>query len=102
MKPSESALNRLLKSAATTVEHEHVAPPFGFETRVVALWRAGAGNGTNGLARLLRRVAVLAGIVILVSSAASVSELRKTVAISESGADDYAMADSAIEQEFDQ
>jgi hypothetical protein len=92
-------LERLLCSAALTIHDEPAEPPFGFETRVVALWRAGAPNGNNGVARLLRRVAILATAVIAVSSAAVVYETSQERANDEPFMNAFAIADSAIETE---
>ena len=47
-------IDRLLRSAAKTGEEHSVVMPFGFDTRVVALWRAALPTG-NGVTRLLRR-----------------------------------------------
>ena len=102
MNADETALRRLLESAAKAPDEDVVSPPFGFETRVVALWRAGANTGGNGIARLLRRVAAIAAAIILISSVASLRELRETLDSSEPGTNEYAIADSAIQQEFDQ
>ena len=101
MTNSDSALERLLRSAAQVPdEPEASGAPFGFDTRVVALWRSGNGQGVNGILRLLRRVAVIAGIVIVVSSAASYHELREAEDTIDSGSSEYAIADTAIENEF--
>ncbi|MBO0694658.1 MAG: hypothetical protein J2P56_01010, partial [Verrucomicrobia bacterium] len=50
------SLDRLLRSAAEPGDEAPVEMPFGFDTRVVALWRA-MGVKPNGVAALLRRVA---------------------------------------------
>jgi len=102
MKMDDSALHRLLRSAARGNDPEPISAPFGFDTRVVALARATSTVGGNGIARLVRRVALIASAVILVSSAASFRELLATQDITEPGANDYAIADSAIQQEFNQ
>jgi hypothetical protein len=51
-------IDRLLRSAAKTGDEAPAEMPFGFDTRVVALWRA-LGVKPNGIASLLRRVALL-------------------------------------------
>ncbi len=62
-------IDRLLRSAARAGNENIPAPmPFGFDTRVVALWRAGAGK-PNGLTSLLRRIALLSATVIVASTA---------------------------------
>jgi hypothetical protein len=101
MKDPDSALHRLLRSAAQVPEKKAAEPPFGFETRVVALWRSGNGiNGGNGVLRLVRRVALAASVVIVLASAASFLELRETVAAIEPADNEFAIADSAIQNEF--
>jgi hypothetical protein len=102
MNRRNSALGRLLRSAAEVPE-EQAAPPFGFETRVVALWREGhhAADGSgNGILRLVRRVTLAATLVILLSSTASFRELRKTADAIEPSENEFAIADSAIQNEF--
>src|SRR5450631_3137859 len=70
-------IDRLLRSAAQGNEDVSPAVPFGFDTRVVALWRAERPPGnSNGLARLLRRVAFTAASVIVISSAAALYEIK--------------------------
>jgi len=96
---NRNRVERLLRSAAVTIHYEPAKPPFGFETRVVALWRAGAPNGNNGVARLLRRVAILATAVIALSSAAVLYETRQESANDEQFMNAFAIADSAIETE---
>jgi len=102
MNMDDSALHRLLRSAAQGNDSEPISAPFGFDTRVVALARTASTIGGNGIARLVRRVALIATAVILVSSAASFRELLATKDIAEPGANEYAIADSEIQQEFNQ
>ena len=73
--------------------------PFGFDTRVVALWRAGLPTA-NGLAQLLQRVAVLSIAVIVISTVAAIREANQGREIRESFANEFAIADSAIQDEF--
>ena len=99
MKDIEPKLDRLLRSAALESEGDAPAAPFGFDTRVVALWRAaGSGNG-NGLARLVRRVALAAMAVIAIASAATLYEANQDRDADEPSANEYAIADSAIQSE---
>ena len=103
MNDADSRLQRLLKTAGQANSDEPVSVPFGFDTRVVALWRSGNGNAfPYGIVRLVRRVAVLAALVILVSGGAAFYEFSEARDIVEPGANDYAIADSAIQTEFDQ
>ena len=48
----------------------------------------------------MRRVAVLAAFVILISSAASYHELQEAQDTVDSASNEYAIADTAIENEF--
>ena len=92
-------IDRLLRSAAQVGEEVPAAIPFGFDTRVVALWRAGASK-PNGVMQLLRRVAVLSAVVIVISTVAAVREANQNREIRESFANEFAIADSAIQDEF--
>jgi hypothetical protein len=62
----DEKIDRLLRSAARAREETAATMPFGFDTRVVALWRA-AAQRTNGVTSLVRRVAVLSAAVIIIS-----------------------------------
>ena len=92
-------IDRLLQSAAHADEEVAAAMPFGFDTRVVALWRAGTPK-TNGVMQLLRRVAVLSIAVIVISTIAAIREANQSREIRESFANEFAIADSAIQDEF--
>jgi len=92
-------IDRLLRSAAQADEEVPAAMPFGFDTRVVALWRAGTSKA-NGVMHLLRRVAVLSIAVIVISTVAAVREANQSREIRESFANEFAIADSAIQDEF--
>ena len=92
-------IDRLLQSAAKADAEVPAAMPFGFDTRVVALWRAGAPM-TNGVMQLLRRVAMLSIAVIVISTIAAVREANQSREIRESFANEFAIADSAIQDEF--
>ena len=92
-------IDRLLRSAVQADEEIPVAMPFGFDTRVVALWRAGMPKA-NGVMQLLRRVAVLSMAVIVISTVAAIREANQSREIRESFANEFAIADSAIQDEF--
>jgi hypothetical protein len=92
-------IDRLLRSATPVGEEQPVAMPFGFDTRVVALWRAALPPG-NGVMQLLRRVAVLSTAVIVISTVAAVREGNRSREIRESLTNEFAIADSAIQDEF--
>jgi hypothetical protein len=95
----DQKIDRLLRSAAPAGEEAPPEMPFGFDTRVVALWRAATPNG-NGVMRLLRRVAVLSAAVIVLSTIAAVREANESREIRESLTNEFAIADSAIQDEF--
>ena len=92
-------IDRLLQSAAQADEEIPAAMPFGFDTRMVALWRASMPKA-NGVMQLLRRVAVLSMAVIVISTVAAIREANQSREIRESFANEFAIADSAIQDEF--
>ncbi|HST30272.1 MAG TPA: hypothetical protein VLK27_05475 [Chthoniobacterales bacterium] len=95
-------IDRLLRNAAQAPDVAPAEMPFGFDTRVIALARRnGNGNG-SALAALLRRVAVVAAAVIVFASAGAYLEVdRNTDAMLASG-NEFAIADSAIQDEVAQ
>jgi hypothetical protein len=95
----KNQVDRLLRSAERVDEDIPVLMPFGFDTRVVALWRAGTPKA-NGVIQLLRRVAVLSIAVIVISTIAAVREVNQNREIRESFTNEFAIADSAIQDEF--
>jgi hypothetical protein len=97
----DEKVDRLLRSAARALEETTATMPFGFDTRVVALWRA-AAQRTNGLTSLIGRVAVLSAAVIIISTIAVVREVNQSREIGESFANEFAIADTAIQNEFSQ
>jgi hypothetical protein len=92
-------VDRLLRSAAHTDEENRAAMPFGFDTRIVALWRASLPTG-NGVMQLLRRVAALSAAVIILSTIATVREANQSREIRESLTNEFGIADSVIQNEF--
>jgi hypothetical protein len=92
-------IDRLLRSAAQADEEVPAEMPFGFDTRVVALWRGGTPKA-NGVMQLLRRVAVLSIAVIVISTIAAIREANQSREIRESFTNEFAIADSAIQDEF--
>jgi len=93
-------LDRLLRAAARAKEDAPVEMPFGFDTRVIALSRKN-GNGP-AVAGLLRRIALVAMVVIVFASAGAYLEFNQNRdAIAASG-NEYAIADSAIQDEVAQ
>ena len=99
MKDIGTNLDRLLRSAGRASEDESPAAPFGFDTRVMALWRASRAANGNGLARLVRRVAVAAMTVIVIASAAALYEASQEPDADEPYGNEFAIADSAIQSE---
>jgi len=102
MSKPEPDLDRLLRAAAQGSEPVPEMP-FGFETRVVARARAeGPSRAPEAweLARLLRRVAVFSLIVIAFASSASYWQLLENENAAEPYTNDYAIADTAMAEEF--
>ena len=99
---SADDLDRLLRSAANAPEESAPAAPFGFETRVVALARAGNGSATDvaDLTRFLRRTGAIAFAVLVLASAAAYRQFAETAAFTAPQTNEYAIADSAIQTEF--
>jgi hypothetical protein len=97
--PLRTSLERLLRSAARTKDEAPIEMPFGFDTRVVALSRR---NGNGGVvAKLLRRVALAAAAVILFASTGAYLESRNSETTDAFG-NEFAIADSAIQDEMAQ
>ena len=95
-------MDRLLRSAAQATADEVPAEmPFGFDTRVVALWHALASK-PNGVASLLRRVALLSAAVIAFSTLAAVREIKQSREQYNDFTNEFAIADTAIQDEFSQ
>jgi hypothetical protein len=101
MKGVDQKIDRLLRSAAPAHEDVPAAMPFGFDTRIVALWRSSMKK-PNGLTPLLRHIALLSAVVIVVSTIAAAREAGQNRKLGESFANEYAIADSAIQDEFSQ
>ena len=72
--------------------------PFGFDTRVVALWRATRSVDPAGIASFLRRVILIAASVIVLGGAAAYREFDQS---DDGFGDEFAIADSAIGVAFD-
>ncbi len=96
-------VDRLFRSAAKTGDDAPAEMPFGFDTRVVALWsRSRESAKPNGIASLLRRVALLSAAVIAISTLAAVRELKQSRDQSNDFTNEFAIADTAIQDEFSQ
>ena len=94
-------IDRLLRSAAKTGDETPAEMPFGFDTRVLALWRA-LGVKPNGIASLLRRVALLSAAVIVISTLVAFRELQQSREQSNDFTNEFTIADTAIQDEFSQ
>jgi hypothetical protein len=95
----DDKIDRLLRSAAQASDDAPAEMPFGFDTRVIARWRASAAK-PNGVTSLVRRVALLSTAVIVISTIAAVRELKESRKQFNDLANEYAIADTAIQDEF--
>ncbi len=95
-------LDRLLRAAAETKDDAPIEAPFGFDTRVIALWRANGNGASRALTRLIRRVALVAAAVIVAATIGAYREVKQSQDTSEVFANEFAIADSAIQEEFPQ
>ncbi len=99
----DHGVDRLLRSAAQAGDEAPAEIPFGFDTRVVALWsRSRESAKPNGIASLLRRVALLSAAVIAISTLAAVRELKQSREKSNDFTNEFAIVDTAIQDEFSQ
>ena len=96
-------LDRLFRSAVA-VDSPAPEAPYGFETRIVALWRAGKGqvNDTVELTRFLRGIGAVALAVLTLASAGAYQQFSENEARTAPQTNEYAIADSAIQTEFSQ
>jgi len=92
-------IDRLLRSAAQVSDEAPAEMPFGFDTRVVALWRAVTAK-PNGVAALLRRVALLSAAVMAISTVVAVREIKQSQEQYNDFTNEFAIADTAIQDEF--
>ncbi|HEX8899039.1 MAG TPA: hypothetical protein VF751_10095 [Chthoniobacterales bacterium] len=99
-----SDVDRLLRSAAHTLDEPLFGAPFGFDTRVVALWRSGrnGGNDLAELSRFLRRASLIASAVLVLAGTAAYRQYRDETKFASLATNEYAIADSAIQREFSQ
>ena len=103
MNKHERDLFRLLRSAAGAPDAVPETP-FGFETRVVALWRAanGEANSAGELTRVVRRVGAVALVVLALAGIGAYQQFADYEARSTPQTNEYAIADNAIQTEFQQ
>ena len=99
---SADHLDRLLRSAASAPEEPAPEAPFGFDTRVLALARAGNGSRADvaDLTRFLRRTGVIAFAVLALASVAAYRQFAEDAMFAAPQTNEYAIADSAIQMEF--
>ena len=103
MKRSDADLDRLLRSAAKAEQLSTPETPYGFETRVIALWRAGNGPVDDAeVARFLGRIGAIALAVLALASVGAYRQFNENEARTTQHANEYAIADSAIQTEFSQ
>lgn len=104
MKNSDTDLARLFRSAAKAEDPAVPDAPYGFETRVIASWHAGDGRANDAveLTRFLRRIGTVAFAVLLVASAGAYRQFNENETRTTAQANEYAIADSAIQSEFSQ
>jgi hypothetical protein len=96
-------IDRLLRSAVQARGEVPAEMAFGFDTRVVALWSCSRGTAKpNGVAWLLRRVALLSAAVIAISTLAAVREIKQSREHYNDFTNEFAIADTAIQDEFSQ
>jgi hypothetical protein len=99
---SEKNLDRLFRAASKARGERAPEAPFGFDTRVIALARAGNGSTTDvaDLTRFLRRTGVIAFAVFALASVAAYRQFAEDAAFTAPQTNEYAIADSAIQREF--
>lgn len=104
MKQADENLDRLLRSAAQAKEPEAPEMPYGFDTRVVALSRDRGGFVSDAaeLTSFLRGIGVVAAAVVLLGSVSVYRQFNEDEARFAPQANEYAIADSAIQTEFSQ
>jgi hypothetical protein len=99
MRNVDADLDRLLRAAAASPEAAPIETPFGFETRVVATWRALRSRNGNGraLTWMLRRVVAGALLLTLCAGAGAYWQFSENSELAEPTANAYAIADTLIE-----
>jgi hypothetical protein len=102
MNKLDPQLQRLFRAAAAGKDETPAEMPFGFDTRVLAGWRAAGKQDPVVVGRLLRRVVLLSLGVILLAGAGVLRELRQDDDLGSPFADEYAIADNEIGSAFEQ
>ena len=91
MKKHEQILDRLFRAAAAPSATAEM--PFGFDTRIITLARESSPNGSAVIGVFAQRVVMIALAIIALASAG----LYRTSVIDDDLPTEYAMTDSAIE-----
>lgn len=94
-------LKRLLRAAAKVEEDAPMEPPFGFDTRVIALARRNGNGASILLRRLVARVALTASAIIVLAAAGAYFQFDRGTDSDVFG-NEYAIADNAIQDEVGQ
>ncbi len=100
MDKRDTHLVRLLKWAAAAPDQTPVEAPFGFDTRIVARWREMKGNNNGDLVRFVRRVALAAIAITVLGGLATYRQVAEDDEIGEPLTNDYALVDSAIQNQL--
>ena len=73
----DTHLMRLLTLAAAAKEESAIEAPFGFDTRIVALWREMKSNGNGDLTRFVRRIALVAIVITILGGLGTYSQVNQ-------------------------
>jgi hypothetical protein len=92
-------LDRLLRAAAKGKDQTPVEMPLGFDTRVVALSRRNGNGAALAFSTLLRRIALAAAAVIILATGGAWLELSRNDDASVASGNEFAIADSVIQDE---
>jgi hypothetical protein len=94
-------LDRLLRSAAAAPDSEPPEMPFGFDTRVVALWRGSGAPSDSAadVARFIWRVGAVAAAVLTLATVGAYQQFKSDQWTS-LATNEYAIAESPIQTEF--
>jgi hypothetical protein len=94
-------LERLLRAAAKVKDDGPAEPPFGFDTRVIALARRNGNGAAIVLRGLLTRVALTASAIIVLAASGAYFQFDRGNDSDVFG-NEFAIADSAIQDEVGQ
>jgi hypothetical protein len=96
----DSELDRLLRAAARSEETQPDEMPFGFDTRIVAQWRAKRSKDLAAsweFARMFKLVGVMSILVTILAGAGAWWQFEKNNELGEPLTNAYALADTAID-----